>query len=278
MSHSSTQTIILATGLQSSGSTLLSWCFLQRADMNGVLDGDTDLIPLLPLAASSSLAWYKTTISCFTLQEQMACLEDEGYTVLPLLMVRDVRKVWASLMHKHYGRNGVTAEDPPLRLRFRRFLESWQYAMAHQLPVVKYETFIEQPEKVLKELCVKLGLPWDEAMLNWPKPAGQISNTRHGNATFRESDKGGLKAAIRPPAKAQEITLHGEDLDWLNQYFTRFNRKMDYPAELLRVIRLPGRLTPDWQASRRCKWRLQQKPLRYLLSKFGLSSHSSRPE
>jgi len=77
---------------------MLSWCFLQRPDMNGTLDGDTDLVPLPPPAVEMPFLWYKTTISCFTLGEQVAVLEDAGYTVRPLLMVRDVRAVWMSLM------------------------------------------------------------------------------------------------------------------------------------------------------------------------------------
>lgn len=278
MPHSSAQTVILATGLQSSGSSLLSWCFLQRADMNGVLDGDTDLIPQLPTALNSDLAWYKTTISSFTLQDQVACLEDEGFRVMPLLMVRDVREVWTSLARKHYGRNGITAEDPPLRLRFRRFLDSWQFAMEQQLPVVKYEAFIRQPEAVLKQCCESLSLPWDEGMLSWPKPATDIADMRHGNATFRDSDKQGLLSAIRPPADKVTGSIHEEDLDWLDERFAEFNQRMDYPAQLTSMTRLPGRMLPDWQQSRRCKWRLRQKPLRYWLSKLKIISYTPRPE
>ena len=36
------KTLYLCGGLQSSGTTLVSWCFLQRADMNGALDADND--------------------------------------------------------------------------------------------------------------------------------------------------------------------------------------------------------------------------------------------
>ena len=276
--HSSVQTVILATGLQSSGSTLLSWCFLQREDMNGVLDGDTDLIPLLPAAIDTEFAWYKTTISSFTLQDQLACLEDDGFKVLPLLMVRDVRVVWASLVRKHYGRNGITAEDPPLRLRFRRFLGSWQYALEHQIPVVKYEAFVQQPEAVLKECCEALSLPWDEGMLHWPKPASGIANMRHGNATFRDSNKRGLLAAIKQPQGEFSGEIHEQDLEWLDEHFAEFNRVMGYPAQITSVTRLPGRLVPDWQQSRRCKWRLRQKPFRYWLSKLKLIQYTPRPE
>ena len=52
-------------------------------------------------------------------------LEDEGWDVLPLLVVRDVRSVFRSLLGKDYGSNGITAEEPPLRMRLRRFEEDW---------------------------------------------------------------------------------------------------------------------------------------------------------
>ena len=276
--HSSAQTVILATGLQSSGSTLLSWCFLQRSDMNGVLDGDTDLIPQLPATIGARYAWYKTTVSSFTLRDQIACLQDDGFNVLPLLMVRDVRVVWASLARKHYGRNGITAEDPPLRLRLRRFLESWQYAVDNQLPVIKYEEFVQQPEAVLRKCCKALSLPWDEDMLNWPKPATEIADMRHGNATFRDSDKRGLLAAIKQPEGVESGTIHEQDLDWLDEYFAEFNQALGYPSQLSSFTKLPGRLVPDWRQSRRCKWRLRQKPFRYWLSKLKIISYTPRPE
>ena len=44
--------LFLCAGLQCSGSTLVSWCFLQRRDMDGVLDGEYDLLPrIAPLWA-----------------------------------------------------------------------------------------------------------------------------------------------------------------------------------------------------------------------------------
>ena len=39
--------LVLCGGLQSSGTTLVSYCFLQRGDTDGVLDADNDLLPAL---------------------------------------------------------------------------------------------------------------------------------------------------------------------------------------------------------------------------------------
>ncbi len=279
MNHSSAQPVVLATGMQSSGSTLLSWCFLQRPDMNGTLDGDTDLIPLLPTGVDTPYLWYKTTISSFTLAEQAALLEDEGREVRPMLMVRDVRAVWMSLMKKPYGRNGVTAEDPPLRLRFRRFLHSWETARRQGIPVFRYEDLARDAEASLKALCDELGLPWDPAMLDWPKPAAAIADARHGNARFMNADKAGL-AAVFDPQLAQGVrgSIHQEDLAWLEDVFAPFNRDLGYELHIDGLELLPGRLQPSWEASRRLNWRLRQKPLRYLAVKLGLSHYRPRPQ
>ena len=116
------QPLYLCAGLQSSGSTVVSWCFLQRADMDGVFDARNDILPEVPPVATP-LAWCKITISSFRFSEMKAYYEDEGYAVHPLLVVRDVRAVFNSLLKKHYGSNGITAEEPPLRMRLRRFRE-----------------------------------------------------------------------------------------------------------------------------------------------------------
>src|SRR5579884_2021113 len=117
--------LYLCGGLQSSGSTLISWCFLQRGDMDGVLDARFYTLPQMPRPLNAPLAWCKFTVACFRFSEVQRYLEDEGWHVHPLLVVRDVRAVFNSLIRKSYGRNGVTADDPPLRLRLARFLEDW---------------------------------------------------------------------------------------------------------------------------------------------------------
>ena len=248
--------------------------------MDGVLDGDTDIIPIIPEGINTPNIWYKTTISSFTLQDQVGCLQDEGFEVKPLLIVRDVRSVWSSLAEKPYGRNGVTAEDPPLRMRFRRFLASWEYARQHDIPIICFEKFLEHPEKSLRDCCSRLSLPWDEGMVTWPKQAEEMSDTRHGNATFRESKAGNLHTALGKPKKTRRSAgpIPEEDLHWLEDVFSGFNEAMNYPDRLDGINRVPGRSVPGWDVSRRKKWRLKQKPFRYLFSKLKLISYDSRPE
>ena len=271
------QPVILATGLQSSGSTLLSWCFLQRPDMDGTLDGDCDLIPLPPEGVVAPYLWYKTTISSFDLEEQVRLLEDEGRQVRPLLVIRDVRAVWISLMKKPYGRNGITAEDPPLRQRFRRFLRSWEHAREAGIPLFRYEDLAAELVAPLKRLCDSLDLPWDPSMLEWPEPEPRIADPRHGNVRF--SAGGGNLASNFDPGLALRVagTIHEEDLAWLEHHFDEFNRAMGYPRHRDGLELLPGRHLPTWEACRRFKWRLQQKPWRHLAVKLGLSGYRPPP-
>jgi hypothetical protein len=60
--------LFLCAGMQSSGSTSVSWFFLQRADMNGVLDADNDILPSISPDLGQPHVWYKTTISSFRLR------------------------------------------------------------------------------------------------------------------------------------------------------------------------------------------------------------------
>ena len=116
--------LYLCGGLQGSGSTLVSWCFLQRSDMDGVLDADNDLLPFLDPRLGNPYAWYKTNVGSFRLSELVRHYGDLGWDVYPLLVVRDLRDLWASLVGQSFTANGITAEDPPLRLRLRRFASS----------------------------------------------------------------------------------------------------------------------------------------------------------
>jgi hypothetical protein len=121
-------------------------------------------------------AWYKTTISCFRMSEIAWHYRDFGWEVRPLLIVRDLRAVWASLRQKSYGRNGITAEDPPLRLRVRRFVDDWRGLQVGGAAFLRYEDFIAEPTATLQLACRQLQLPWDEAMVSWPKPRQRVAD------------------------------------------------------------------------------------------------------
>ncbi len=253
--------LYLCCGQQSSGSTLVSWCFLQRDDMDGVLDCQYDFLPethyflpWLDTLQDPRLRWYKHTIASFRATEVKAYLEDAGRLVVPLLVVRDVETVWRSLIRKSYGRNSTTAEDPPLRTRFRRFLEDWEYHRDQGLPILRFESFLSEPEKTLRTACESMGLTWNSAMLDWPKPESSIMDCRFGNLTFHKSRGTNLRETLTLKTGAPQTThISEEDRAWLGEVFTEYNRAHGYtckPTESEDV----SAATPDFRLSRRHRW------------------------
>lgn len=257
----------LCAGLQSGGTTLISWCFLQRCDMDGILDANNDMFADISSALKTPYAWIKTTIASFRASEQVAYFQDRGWIVRPLLICRDVRAAYASLRMKKYGSNGTTAEDPPLRLRFRRFREDWELFRAQDWPILSYEQFLRDPEEVLAATCAKLQLPWDDAMLTWPKPKSAIYDTRHGNETFRQNCGNSLWNSLKPAAKpSHQLVLPPGENRWLENEFAVYNQVNGYPAHLDVPAADPGdHDLPCYSVTRRMQWRQQQVPLQYLL-------------
>ena len=272
------QILILCGGLQSGGSSIISWCFLQRSDMDGVFDANSDIICTVPGGIDTAYIWYKLTISGFRLCEHIKCVEDEGYHVRPLLVVRDVRTTWASLSNKSYGRNGTTAEDPPLRLRMRRFLEDWNTFQNNDWPIIQYEKFVQLPEQTLLRTCEGLDIPWDPAMITWPKTPDNVTNLHHGNISFLNSKEGGLLNTLRPEMVNNiRHPIPVQDLEWLDSEFSEFNQAHGYPPHRDIPKDSVDRLVPGFEVTRRFKWRLRQKPLRQLLYKMGFKNAANLP-
>jgi hypothetical protein len=223
--------LFLAAGLQSGGTTLVSWCFLQRGDMDGVLDLYPDV--LTPISETHArFAWAKGTIASFTFDEIADYYRWQGWDVHPLLIVRDVRDAYSSLQRKWYGPNGTTAEDPPLRTRFLRFHASWQTFVENGWPVLCYERLVKDPEHELRSICGQLGLDWDPAMLAWPKPAEHICTFAIGNQTLLESlgDGGIAGALIQQPKRCQWDDIGASDMRWLQEQFGDMIAAFDYPS------------------------------------------------
>src|SRR3954447_17527268 len=227
------KTLILCAGLQSSGTTLISYCFLQRSDTDGVLDAEFDLLPALDSRLARPYAWYKTTISCFRLSEIVCHYRDFGWDVRPLLVMRDLRAVWTSLRKKAYGRNGITAEDPPLRMRVRRFIDDWRNLETSGGAKLRYEDFLAQPATTLKRACNELGIPWDEAMLTWPKSVSQVADQSGGNGSFwKTRGSSALETIARYPKTLSTPHLSAAELHWLESEFRDFNLANGYPLQL----------------------------------------------
>lgn len=269
--------LILCGGLQSSGSTLVSYCFLQRSDTNGVLDADNDLLPAIDERLARPIAWYKTTISCFRLSEIAEHYRDAGWRVRTLLILRDLRAVWSSLRTKSYGRNGITAEDPPLRLRVRRFIEDWRAMRVTGDAMLRYEDFVAAPRATLELACTELGLRWDESMLTWRKASEDIADHRNGNESFWVTRGADLSSSLMKFCpKREQPCLPAMDLEWLETEFRDFNEANAYPLALPQlssdettVHSAPDTLPPSFEVTRRYKWETAQKPFRWLLDQLG---------
>lgn len=248
----STKPLFLCAGTQSSGSTLAAWCFLQRPDTDGVLDARNDLLPDLPVVSTANL-FCKITISSFRMTEMVEHYVDEGWDVRPLLIVRDVRAVFNSLMSKTYGNNGTTAEEPPLRMRMRRFKADWEYFRS-RCPVLSYEEMLASPEATLKGCCTQLGLPWDDAMMSWPKEKEELADPGHGSPTFRKSRGESFTDTVKPSlANVRVDRIPPEDLVWLEEEFAEFNRACGY-AEHIAPIKLESnvdRAVPSFANTKR---------------------------
>jgi hypothetical protein len=247
--------------------------------MDGVLDAEYDLLPRIAPSLGRPLAWCKTTISSFRLSELTSHYEDEGWSVSPLLVVRDVRDTWASLLLKPYGMNGFTAEDPPLRLRFRRFKEDWELFQTRGWPILRYESLLEDHEQVLRETCRRLDLSWDDSMLHWTKRAGQIADSSRGSDSFRQTRGRSLAETLArySARKKDETCIAGGDLAWLEEEFQAFNADNGYPIHIADCAAGDDRDSVpicNFQDLRRYRWELQRKPLRWLLNSLGVADQS----
>jgi hypothetical protein len=270
------KTLILCAGLQSSGTTLISYCFLQRSDTDGVLDAEYDLLPAIDSRLARPYAWYKTTISCFRLSEIARHYRDAGWDVRPLLVTRDLRAVWASLRKKAYGRNGITAEDPPLRMRVRRFIEDWRNLEASGGVKLRYEDFLAEPATTLKLACNQLGITWDEAMLTWPKSPSHVADHSGGNDSFwKTRGSSAVETIARYPKTHPTPRLSVAELHWLETEFRDFNVANGYPLQLKSVTQSPLELgsseidRPSFEVTRRYEWENKRKPFRWLLARLG---------
>jgi Sulfotransferase family len=259
--------LYLCGGLQSSGSTLISWCFLQRPDTDGVLDARFDMLPTLPPITVPN-PWIKFTIACFRFSEVMEHFQFDGWTIKPLLVVRDVRSVFNSLIQKSYGRNGTTADDPPLRLRLRRFKDDWQLFRDRGWPMLRYESLVADPKAVLTKACEEIGLPWHDGMMHWTKSPDEIAAATYGNENFIRDRKSSLTDTLDPGRlKTKTENIPPADLEWMEKEFADMNVAMDYPAHLPVQNSSAERAVPQFQLSRRYARLVRQNSAKRLLRK-----------
>lgn len=203
----SARKMYLCGGMQSSGSTLVSMCFLQRDDMDGVYDMDNALIQQDFSRVTTGNVWVKMTIGAFGLAEVAGFYRAQGWDVRPMMVSRDPAAVILSLSSKDYGFDGTTADEPPLFIRLRRYLRDLSDARRHSWPILGYEDLCRSPEDELASTCDALGLAWEPAMCSWPKQPAEFAYPSVGSPSLRASLKDGAslsQAIARYKPKADD--------------------------------------------------------------------------
>lgn len=192
------------------------------------------------------IVWCKMTVASFRWLDLHEIYRDLGFDPAPLLIVRDVRSTYSSLLGKWYGFNGVTAEDPPLRMRFRRFLRDWELFRERGWPILKYEDLMVRQRACLMETCEQIGLDWDEGMVTWPKRRTDVAYIGKLNRTFEQSmEKGTLaKAILSGKAEVSTRGLPESEHRWLEDTFASYNKAHDYSAHVPSPIEYGEESTP----------------------------------
>lgn len=223
--------------------------------MDGVYDMENSVIHTDFSLIKTEYTWVKMTVGSFRTTDVVSIYSDMGFEVKPMLVVRDVRFAFSSLIRKIYGINGNTAEDPPLRLRYRRFLEDWQVFRDKGWPILVYEKFVQDPEVELRKLTESMSLPWHDSMLDWPKSEDAISYLSPGNETFLQSrgKNQGLKEALMSnKANFTENMIAEKDLTWLEDTFHQFNVENGYPEHIENIsMNCPDSRIPQAEATTR---------------------------
>src|SRR5205814_4068175 len=90
--------------------------------------------------------------------------------------------------------------------------------------------FVKSPESTLRQVCGQLDLPWDPAMLTWPKAPEEIADRRNGNGSLWNSRDTTLAQTLeRYRAKSDQLLLPAADSNWLESEFRDFNKVSGYP-------------------------------------------------
>ncbi|WP_147291825.1 hypothetical protein [Alteromonas aestuariivivens] len=166
--------------------------------------------------AKKPVTWVKMTTISFTWQEVAEVYSLQGYQVFPLLIVRNPFDAWVSLKSKWYGLNSTTAEDPPLILRFRRFLRDWEWFVSQGHPIINFETFVANPKDALQEACKSLPIDYHEFMTEGETKLKDIAYVSESNQSFLSSLTKGVSQQIASKTKS----ISSEEAQWLTSNFS----------------------------------------------------------
>jgi len=272
--------LYLCGGLEESGASLVSWCFWQRAEMRPLVAPAGDVLPEFQPAPDGRATWLLATLSSFRLTEMTRHYRDLGWEVHPLLVARDLRAVWASLVQKPGVHNGMTAEDPPLRVRVRRFVEDWELFWWMRWPMVRVEDLMSDAQATLREVSARLELPWHDVMHRWPRPLQALAGVALPDADFHRLRGRNLPETLMSYARQPRAdAVATEDLAWLQTEFQQFNVENNYPL-VLEPLQIWGDLVPTRAASSQENRRfdpIHRSPIGWLLGWLGMGQKSAQP-
>lgn len=109
---------------------------------------------------------------------------------------------------------------------------------------IKYESLVENPEKILQAICDFLGLPWDETILDFHsrKEAGFAQEQIHHQNTQKPLFQSSVKAwqdELQPTEVALIEWLVGKEMDRLD--YQRFGKnKLAFPGLWMKASEISG--------------------------------------
>ena len=247
------QKLFLCAGLQGSGSTLVSWCFMQHPELNGVLDMPFDYIQTDFSSVKERSLWVKMTVASFSWHDLAAVYRQIGYEVIPVLVVRNPYRVWHSLIKKSYGRNSITAEDPPIIIRFRRFLDDWNQFKQNSWPIVCTEKFVRNPRMELRKVFKDIDLSWSDDCIEWPKEPEAIAYAGEANQTFLKNLKQNLSESIDLTSfvSSASLTIPGCAEQWITNNMKQYLTEYGYTCEMAITDEEREKCFPDPYVARR---------------------------
>ena len=208
-------------GPQSSEPHIL-WCFRERGDMNGVLDGDNDLLPQINPALGRPHAWYKTTIaeSADRVGGQLLQRRLDRHLLL-VVRGRLPPYLGLSVSGKPYGCARDYGPRPAPAVRLRRFHFAWCFRpragdfFPLREPSGATESYAAQ-HLTLADLSLgrRHALVAEAARANLPMPSGENGAPR----TMRGETL--AQTLLLMPAGRSSGACQA-DLEWLDGEFAR---------------------------------------------------------
>jgi hypothetical protein len=264
--------LYLCGALENGGATLLSWCFWQRVDIAPVIVPAGNTLPAFRPAADGRATWAQVTIGSFRLSEMAHYYRQQGWDVHPLLVVSDLRPIWASQVNARAGEAGM---GPPLQVRFRRFVDDWTLFLSKDWPTVRVDDLAADAERTLRNTADRLDLPWNDALQSWPRAVAELPKTRELDPDFDRFRRRNLAETLANYAqRAVPQAVAREDLQWLEREFQRFNIENSYPP-ILKTLQIWSDLVPTPAVSAslntgRSPSRSASTPLRWILNRLGI--------